>query len=155
MEMNTDRDWLFKKAEQEDGCTVSVGGLAAGLGAVQGLVLTASSNELIVTIHFDGRVTVNPKYSTDEAARAFWDAVRRLGRMDTRDPRYDPSAGDVVLFSGPQTENCNVVNVDGDMVSYFMGGRILWTTLKRWREWCGGATVIEAAGDGRTRACRS
>src|SRR5437868_13539189 len=70
MEMNTDRDWLFKKAEQEDGCTVSVGGLAADLGAVQGLVLTASSNELIVTIHFDGRVTVNPKYSTDEAARA-------------------------------------------------------------------------------------
>jgi hypothetical protein len=155
MEMNTDRDWLFKKSEQEDGCTVSVGAFAVGLGAVQGLVLTASSNELIVMIHNDGRVTVNPKYSTDEAARAFWDAVRRLGRMDTRDPRYDPSAGDVVLFSGPQTENCNVVNVDGDMVSYFMGGRILWTTLKRWREWCGGATVIEAAGDGGTGACRS
>jgi len=26
MNMNTNRDWLIRKAEQEDGCFVSVGG---------------------------------------------------------------------------------------------------------------------------------
>lgn len=31
-----------------------------------------------VTIHPDGRVEVNPKFSTDEAAQAFWDAVKAL-----------------------------------------------------------------------------
>lgn len=29
-----------------------------------------------VTIHRDGRIEVGEKYSADEAARAFWDAVR-------------------------------------------------------------------------------
>ena len=31
MRMNADKDWLLTKAEQEDGCMVSVGGLVAGL----------------------------------------------------------------------------------------------------------------------------
>lgn len=31
-----------------------------------------------VTIHQDGRVEVNPKYTTDEAAKLFWDAVVRI-----------------------------------------------------------------------------
>lgn len=31
MKMNTDRDWLRRKAEQEDGCMVSVGGLVEAL----------------------------------------------------------------------------------------------------------------------------
>ena len=31
MKMNTDRDWLRKKAEQEDGCFLSVGGLVETL----------------------------------------------------------------------------------------------------------------------------
>lgn len=31
-----------------------------------------------VTIHQDGRVEVNPKYTTDEAAKLFWDAVIKL-----------------------------------------------------------------------------
>lgn len=31
-----------------------------------------------VTIHQDGRVEVNPKYTTDEAAKLFWDAVIQL-----------------------------------------------------------------------------
>jgi hypothetical protein len=145
MEMNADRDWLLMKAGQEDGCEVSVGHLVAGGVQAHYLALFAVNAEPIVRIHLDGRVEVDPRYTVDDAARAFWDAVRRLGRSDKRDPRNDPKAGDVVLFSGPQNENCNVVNVDGDMVSYFINGRILWTTLKRWREWCGGATVIESA----------
>jgi hypothetical protein len=31
-----------------------------------------------VTIHQDGRVEVNPKYTTDEAAQKFWEAVIKL-----------------------------------------------------------------------------
>jgi transcriptional regulator with XRE-family HTH domain len=31
MKMNTDRNWLLTKAEQEDGCMVSVGGLVTAL----------------------------------------------------------------------------------------------------------------------------
>jgi transcriptional regulator with XRE-family HTH domain len=33
MKMNTDREWLRRKAEQEDGCYVSVGGLVEALEA--------------------------------------------------------------------------------------------------------------------------
>lgn len=29
----------------------------------------------VVTIHRDGRVDINPKYTTDEAAKKFWEAV--------------------------------------------------------------------------------
>jgi len=76
MNMNTDREWLLKKAQQEDGCDVSVGGMVTG--SVQGFVIMHSNPELIVTFHSDGRVTVNPKYSTEEAAAAFWDEVQRL-----------------------------------------------------------------------------
>src|ERR1043165_4667050 len=35
MKMNTDKDWLRKKAEQEDGCFVSVGGLIEALEGKQ------------------------------------------------------------------------------------------------------------------------
>jgi hypothetical protein len=35
-------------------------------------------NETIVTFHRDGRVEINPKYSADEAAKAFWNAVIRM-----------------------------------------------------------------------------
>lgn len=31
MKMNTDKDWLRRRAEQEDGCLVSVGGLLESL----------------------------------------------------------------------------------------------------------------------------
>lgn len=31
-----------------------------------------------VSIHQDGRVVVNPKYTTDEAAQKFWEAVVKL-----------------------------------------------------------------------------
>jgi hypothetical protein len=36
------------------------------------------SNEQIVSIHPDGRIEINPKYTTDEAAKAFWEAVIRM-----------------------------------------------------------------------------
>lgn len=34
--------------------------------------------ESVVRLHHDGRVVVNPKWSTDEAARLFWQAVEAL-----------------------------------------------------------------------------
>jgi len=32
----------------------------------------------VVTIHSDGRVDVDPKYTTDEAAKLFWKAIRDM-----------------------------------------------------------------------------
>jgi len=84
MEMNTDREWLLMKAEQEDGCVVSAGSLVAGAVQDRYLALFAINADPIVTIHSDGRVNINPKYSTDEAAQAFWDAVRRMGPKGER-----------------------------------------------------------------------
>lgn len=31
-----------------------------------------------ITIHRDGRVEIDPKYTTDEAAKMFWDAVQKI-----------------------------------------------------------------------------
>jgi hypothetical protein len=31
-----------------------------------------------ITIHRDGRVDVDPKYTTDEAAKLFWKAIRDM-----------------------------------------------------------------------------
>jgi len=42
------------------------------------LSFAAASGEIIVSIHADGRVEVNPKFTVDEAARVFWDAVKAL-----------------------------------------------------------------------------
>lgn len=39
------------------------------------------NNDVIVTFRPDGTVEVNPKYSSTEAAQAFWDAVRRIKGM--------------------------------------------------------------------------
>ena len=39
------------------------------------LQISGADAEPIVTIHWSGRVEVNPKYTVDDAARAFWDAV--------------------------------------------------------------------------------
>jgi len=53
-----------------------------GIGATvpEGYIHIASNGgETIVRITHDGRVIVNPKYTTDEAALAFWQAVTQLG----------------------------------------------------------------------------
>ena len=42
------------------------------------LQIMASDCRLIVSISHDGKVDVNPEFTVDEAARAFWDAVRQL-----------------------------------------------------------------------------
>jgi hypothetical protein len=34
--------------------------------------------ETAVAIHADGRIVVNPKFSSDDAAKAFWDAVKKF-----------------------------------------------------------------------------
>jgi hypothetical protein len=39
------------------------------------VVLNKDQHERIVTIRRDGAIEVNPKYTVDEAAKAFWDAV--------------------------------------------------------------------------------
>lgn len=42
------------------------------------LQITAGDSRLIVAIAHDGKVIVNPEFTVDEAARAFWDAVKQL-----------------------------------------------------------------------------
>jgi hypothetical protein len=42
------------------------------------LQICTASGEPIVTIHYDGRVEINPAFTVDEAARAFWGAVLLL-----------------------------------------------------------------------------
>jgi hypothetical protein len=41
------------------------------------VVLNQDPAERIVTVRADGTVEVNPKYTVDEAAKAFWDAVMK------------------------------------------------------------------------------
>jgi hypothetical protein len=50
------------------------------VGTPTGMTMTIQDAEAerFVTIHSDGRVTVNPKYSYDSAARVFWEEVQRL-----------------------------------------------------------------------------
>jgi len=48
--------------------------LPSGTGAF----MIRNGPEPIFTIHFDGRIEVNPAFTVDEAARAFWDAVARM-----------------------------------------------------------------------------
>lgn len=44
----------------------------------------ASQNEQIVTFKYDGTVVINPKYTVDEAAKAFWDAVKNIAVQEGR-----------------------------------------------------------------------
>lgn len=65
--------------------------------------------------------------------------------MAERDPRYDPIAGDEVIF-GPQWQSeryCVLKNLDGE-IYYHMGTSrvVLSTSLKNWREWAAGGEVI-------------
>jgi hypothetical protein len=52
--------------------------------------VSSSGGEPIFTIHHDGAVAVNPKYATDDAALAFWEAVIRLNpfRKEKDDARH-------------------------------------------------------------------
>lgn len=42
------------------------------------LAISAADGREIMRITADGRVEVNPEFTTDQAARAFWDAVKKL-----------------------------------------------------------------------------
>jgi hypothetical protein len=56
------------------------------------MALCAASGDPIVTIRFDGRVEVNPAFTVDEAARAFWDAVIRLNpHTEIQTPLNNPA----------------------------------------------------------------
>jgi hypothetical protein len=52
------------------------------------------SNEAIVTFHRDGRVEINPKYSAEEAAKAFWNAVIRMNPFQQEPERMLPLVDD-------------------------------------------------------------
>lgn len=39
----------------------------------------SQNNETVVSIHSNGYIDVNPKYSVTEAAQAFWNAVKEIG----------------------------------------------------------------------------
>ena len=54
-------------------------GTAAPVGSFQ---IVHDSGEPIVTIYLDGRVEVNPAFTVDDAARAFWEAVKQLNPGD-------------------------------------------------------------------------
>jgi hypothetical protein len=51
------------------------------------LQISSSVGAPIVTIHHDGRVEVNPAYTTDEVARAFWDAVIEMNPIWKAPPK--------------------------------------------------------------------
>jgi hypothetical protein len=67
-----------------------IGGLSPGSlvigGAlpVGGFSIHHPAGDVIFTLHFDGRVEINPAYAVEEAARAFWDAVIRLNPYGDR-----------------------------------------------------------------------
>lgn len=66
------------------------------------LSISADSREIVRITH-DGRVIVNPEFTIDEAAKAFWNAVQQLARapgvgtIALRPPPYDccPNCGAV------------------------------------------------------------
>ena len=52
------------------------------------LQIAGSAGEPIVTIHHDGRVDVNPLYSLNEAANAFWLAVIEMNPIWKKDEAH-------------------------------------------------------------------
>lgn len=44
--------------------------------------LPKQGDNWIVTLSADGEIRINPKYLTDEAAAAFWLAVKKLAEAD-------------------------------------------------------------------------
>ncbi|HEY1964778.1 MAG TPA: hypothetical protein VGG59_07600 [Acidobacteriaceae bacterium] len=46
--------------------------------------IRSATADPLVTIHMDGRVELNPAIPVDEAARAFWNAVQRVGMAGER-----------------------------------------------------------------------
>jgi len=55
-------------------------GSVAAAEATAEFQISKSNSDPIVTIRADGTVVLNPNYTPDEAARAFWDAVDHVGR---------------------------------------------------------------------------
>ena len=52
------------------------------------LRINHASGEPIVTIHCDGHVDLNPKFTTEEAAMAFWRAVELVNPRRSRWRRW-------------------------------------------------------------------
>ncbi|HZF23983.1 MAG TPA: hypothetical protein VE030_11030 [Burkholderiales bacterium] len=48
----------------------------------QNLTICANDGRAIVRITRDGKVIVNPDFTIDEAARAFWEAVQKLAAKE-------------------------------------------------------------------------
>jgi hypothetical protein len=59
---------------------VSVIDITGGRAESSFLEIHASDSREIMRLTPDGQVIVNPEFTVDEAARAFWDAVQKLAR---------------------------------------------------------------------------
>jgi len=58
MEMNTDREWLRKKAEQEDGCSVSVGGAVLPTDAAPSTGVTVTPTPSVTPTDIEAAYTL-------------------------------------------------------------------------------------------------
>jgi transcriptional regulator with XRE-family HTH domain len=98
MKMNTDRNWLLTKAEQEDGCMVSVGGLVTDLeGKTQ-----APDNVIPLKVAFSRFLLLarrERKLSLEQFAEATDVDLAELLKIET-DEHYVPSPRTVHQVAG-------------------------------------------------------
>ena len=66
------------------------------------MAIHTPSGDPIVTIRFDGRIDVNPAFTLEEAARAFWDAVIRLNPYSDLGLPLNTLAGQIKLGARDQ-----------------------------------------------------
>ena len=55
---------------------------------------------VIATIRADGEVVVNPKFNVTEAAKAFWEAVMRMGAASAREHEAEVARLNAVAVAG-------------------------------------------------------
>lgn len=71
--------------------------------------LQFGDSEPIVVLHHDGRVEINPKYSTTDAAKAFWDAVLEMNPILSPCPHEWTDMRNEIITDGEWCQKCNAV----------------------------------------------